>query len=291
MAVRTALRLAFLLGLAGAVSIGACGCAADPSDDETAEDVGTNADAVTVPVFVRSDQVSFGRAPSNTGDQSSKVNPDFSNADQAATEIIAWIKDHPGYDKPIYLGCVHAWDYNASHTYRTNVHTLVSKIHAATHHPLLLYFEEENASHSPHPVTADHARSLRTLAQSATLLCATYANGQDSHADVIDKVMHYRTYYHDQLGIPMTSMMIDVDTSQTPSNFYYGSLDNLAHFDSVVVWALNSAYAHGFAGFHTFGNVGGKYGTKRAADSTYAALDKAWKALVAAHPKQQFSGI
>jgi hypothetical protein len=268
------------------------GCVGDPSDGGGAsEEVDAENDAVAAALFVRSDQVSFGRAPANTGDLSDKIANDFSNPDDGAAKVIAWIKDHPGYEKPIYLGDIQTWVYDTSHTYRVNVHTLASKIHAATKHPILFYFEEENASHAPHPVSTANAESLRTLAKSATLLCATYANGQMTHGEEIAAVMHYRHWYHDVLGVPMASMMIDVDTSQTPVSFYYGSRGDLANFDHVIVWTLNSAYAHGFAGFHTFGNVGGKYGTKRAADSTYAALDDAWKSLKKNHPKQAFSGL
>jgi hypothetical protein len=57
----------------------------------------------------------------------------------------------------------------------------------------------------------------------------------------------------DKLGIPMTSRMIDVDTSQTPVGFYHGSRGDLAGFNQ--------------------------------------ALGKAWHDLVVAHPKQKFDGL
>jgi len=284
--------MATVAGFAGAVlSFGALGCAVEPPDgsgDEVDESVG---DAIAASEFVRSDQVSFGRAPANTSDRSKELHPDFSDPTGDANKVIAWLDDHPEIKHPVYVGVIHAWIYDTDATYRANVHTLVSKIHAKKDNRLLLYFEEENASHAPHAVSKAHAQALRTLTNSATLLCATYLTGRDSHEDEIDTIMRWRSYYHDQLGVPMKAMMIDVDVSQTPSNFYYGTRGDLAEFDKVIGWGLKSAYAHGFAGFHTFGNVGGNYGTKRAADSTYAALDDAWDALVKAHPKQKFTGI
>ena len=293
MLARSSLRFALLFAVPLALSSGALGCAAAPVDDVPAanEESSAEADAISVPVFLRSDQVSFGRAPSNTHDASKSVTADFSSPEKSAKEIINWLDKHPENKHPVYLGCIHSWEYDTSHTYRTDVHTLVTLVNAATKLPLLLYFEEENASHSPHHVSEANGHSLRTLAKSTQLLCATYASGQDSHDEVIAKVMHYRTWYHDKLGIPMTSLMIDVDTSQTPVGFYYGSRGDLAGFNQVIGWTLRSAYAHGFAGFHTYGNVGGQFGTSRAADSTYTALGKAWNTLVAAHPKQTFAGL
>jgi hypothetical protein len=279
------------IGLVAVLSFALAACAGGPMDDLPEDTATSSTDALTPWAFVRSDQVSFGRAPTNTSDLSSMVAPDFSGAQHSANEVIAWIDAHPKDEHPIYLGCIHTWVYDTDAAYRANVHTLVSKVHAATHHQLLVYFEEENASHAPHALSASHGAELRTLAKSATLLCATYANGQDSHSEVVAKVEHYKSHYHQALGVPMESLMIDVDTSQTPLSFYYGSRGDLANFDHVVGWALTAAYDQGFAGFHTFGNVGGKFGTERAANSTYAALDKDWKALVAAHPRQRFSGL
>lgn len=120
---------------------------------------------------------------------------------------------------------------------------------------------------------------------------ATYADGKNTKSEVDAIVTRWKSYYHGKLGLPMKAMLIDVDVSQTPSSFYYGSRGNLASFNKVVGWALSSAYDHGFGGFHTFGNVGGTYGTVRAADSTYEALDEAWDKLVAKHPSQKFSGL
>jgi hypothetical protein len=275
--------------LAACLAFGSAACVAAPIDD--GEDPAATTDALSVPVFVRSDQVSFGRAPENTSDLSKNVDPMFASPEKDAAYVTQWIEGHPNDHHPVYLGCIHAWIYDTSHDYRAAVHTLASKIHAATGHPLFFYFEEENASHAPHPVSTAHAEAMRTLAKSAHLLMATYANGDMSHADVVANVKRWKSHYHDALGVPMDAMLIDVDLSQTPSSFYYGSRGDLANFDHVVPWALDAAYNQGFAGFHTFGNVGGHYGTKRAADSTYEALDKAWDALVAAHPKQDFSGI
>ena len=271
---------------------GTSGCSVDSSDGMTPEEEQSLADAITTPEFVRSDQVSFGRAPANTTELQALVHRDFSDPVSDANKVIAWIDAHPNAHDSVYLGDVQTWVYDVDATYRANVHTLVSHIHAhAPDKRLLLYFEEQNATHSRHQVSAAHGPALRTLAGSATLLCATYLNGRDSHTDEIDIVMSWRKHYHDELGVPLKSMIIDVDTSQTPSSFYYGSRGQLANFDHVIVWALNSAYAHGFAGFHTYGNVGGHFGTLRAADSTYAALDKGWEALVKAHPHQKFTGI
>lgn len=283
------LRLASLF-LAATVFSGAAGCVAE-TGDAPGEEPGAETDALTGAPFVRSDQVSFGRAPENTHDASSLVPDDFSDPKHAADEVIDWLKQHEGYPHPVYLGCVHTWIYDTDATYRANVHTLVATIHSATHHPTLLYFEEENASHAPHPLSKTHAHALRTLAGETSLLCATYANGHDDHTSVDEKVAHYKDWYSGELGVPMSSLMIDVDLSQTPSSFYYGSRGKLANFDKVVGWALTAAYDHGFAGFHTFGNVGGKYGTVRAADATYTHLDEDWDALVKAHPKREFAGL
>ncbi len=104
------------------------------------------------------------------------------------------------------------------------------------------------------------------------------------------RVNHYKSWYHDRLGVPLDAMWIDVDLSQTPSSFYYGSRADLAEFDRVVPWALEAAYDDGFGGFHTYGNVGGKFGTTRASNSTYDALNSAWNELVADHPKVTFEG-
>jgi hypothetical protein len=284
------LRSTFAILLSGSLALGALGCVA-PVDDTADEASAAESDALAVPVFVRSDQLSFGRAPHNTGDLSKSIPEDFSNPEKAAQMVIDWLDAHPGYEDPIYLGCIHTWIYDTSHDYRVDIHTLASKIHAATHHPIFFYFEERNASHLPHPVSAAHGEALRTLAKSASLLCATYTNGKDSHADVVSVVAQWKHHYHDALGVPMKSLLIDVDTSQTPSSFYYGSRGDLAQFNRVIKWTLNAAYNQGFGGFHTFGNVGGSYGTQRAADSTYDALDAGWDALVAAHPKQKFSGL
>jgi hypothetical protein len=101
-----------------------------------------------------------------------------------------------------------------------------------------------------------------------------------------------KSWYHGRLGVPMTRMIIDVDTSQTPSSAYYGSRGELASFDRVVGWTLESAYVQGFAGFHTMGNSGSAAGTAIASDSTYAALDGAWRKLEGAHQGHTtFSGV
>lgn len=280
-------RLALTL-LAGSLALGSAACVAPVDDDE---DAAKTEDGLSASVFIRSDQLSFGRAPGNTSDLSKHVDPDFATPAEDAAYVIKWIKDHPTDKKPVYLGCIHAWIYDSSHDYRTNIHTLASKVHQATGHALLFYFEEENASHSPHPVSTAHAQSLRTLTNSSKLLMATYTNGHMSHSDVVSSVSRWKSHYHGALGLPMSAMLIDVDTSQTPSSFYYGSRANLAEFNKVIGWTLRAAYSQGFGGFHTFGNVGGNYGTSRAADSTYKALDDTWDALVEAHPKQKFSGL
>ncbi|MFT3764224.1 MAG: hypothetical protein QM820_01690 [Minicystis sp.] len=274
----------------GALALGMTGCVADASDIDD-EEVAAESEAIKGTAFLRSDQLSFDRAPHNTGDQSKGLSVDFTDPEHDAEKVIAWIEDHPKYENPIYLGNIHAWIYDTSHDYRVHIHTLASKIHSATGHPILFYFEEQNATHAPHPVSAAHGQALRTLAKSAMLLCATYTNGKQSHADVTATVKRWKKHYHDDLGVPMKSLLIDVDTSQTPSNFYYGTRGNLTNFNHVVKWTLDAAYDQGFKGFHTYGNVGGNFGTKRAADSTYEALDDAWDALVKAHPKQMFAGL
>jgi hypothetical protein len=283
------LRALLLPLLTACLAAGSAGCVATSATDD--EDPAQSAEAVSVPVFVRSDQLSFGRAPANTSDLSKHVDPDFATPDEDAAYAIKWIEAHPKNEHPVYLGCIHAWLYDTSHAYRASIHTLASKIHAATHHPILFYFEEENASHAPHPVSAAHGQALRTLTTSAKLLLATYANGHQSHAEVTATVAKWKSHYHAGLGIPMKAMLVDVDTSQTPSGFYYGSRGDLAQFNHVIKWTLRAAFDQGFGGFHTFGNMGGNYGTLRAADSTYDALDAGWEALVAAHPQQDFSGL
>jgi hypothetical protein len=283
------LRSSFALLVSGLLALGAVGCVADASDD--GEDPAAEADALGVSVFTRSDQLSFGRAPTNISDRSKTIDQDYTTPDQDAEEVIHWLKAHPDYEHPLYLGNIHTWIYDTSHDYRVGIHTLASKIHAATHHPIYFYFEERNATNLPHPVSAAHGQALRTLAKSASLLCATYTSGAMSHADVTATVKHWKSHYHDALGVPMSALILDVDTSQTPANFYYGSRGNLANFNHVIKWTLDAAYDQGFAGFHTYGNVGGNYGTKRAADSTYDALNDAWDALVAHHPKQKFAGL
>ena len=277
-----------LLALNGCIA-GQIGDSGEPLADEEA--VGSEADAVGAAPFVRSDQVHFGRAPHNTGDLSQLVADDFSGPAKSAKAVNAWLDDHPGYDKPLYLGCIHTWIYDTDASYRANVHALVTAVQAHKPHALLLYFEERNASHSPHPVSTAHAATLRKLAQHASLLLATYTNGYDSHSDVVEIVKQWKHWYNGVLKVPMASLMIDVDLSQTPATFYYGSRSHLANFNEVVRWTLNAAYNQGFSGFHTYGNVGGNYGTKRADDSTYATLGDAWHDLMKAHPKRAFSGV
>lgn len=272
------------------LALGTASCVAEPMDDDV-EETAELSEELAAPVFIRSDQLSFGRAPSNTGDRSKGVNQEFTSPKQDADQVIEWLKDHPGYDNPLYLGCIHAWIYDTSHTYRSNIHTLASRIRQATNHPIMFYFEEENASHSRHPVSKSHGQALRTLAKSAKLIMATYTDGKNTKAGVTSIVNRWKSYYHGELGIPMKAMLIDVDLSQTPSNFYYGSRGNLGNFNKVVRWTLDAAYAKGFGGFHTYGNVGGTFGTKRAADSTYDALNDAWDALVEKHPNQKFTGL
>ena len=51
-----------------------------------------------------------------------------------------------------------------------------------------------------------------------TLLMATYANGRQTRDEEADAVTHMKSWYHGRLGVPMTRMIIDLDTSQTPSN-------------------------------------------------------------------------
>jgi len=267
------------------------GCSQDASPDDDPTEVAD--EALVAPVFHRSDQVNFGRAPLNTDDISKEIDiaDDFSNAGAAAAKAVALAKANPTSPKPLYLANIHAWMYDTDAGYRARIALVASKVDAATKRKVLFYFEEENASHSPHRVSKANAGALRSLTQHATLLCATYVNGQMSHAEEVAAVKRWKSWYHDTLGVPLTSMWIDVDTSQTPTSAYYGSRGDLAEFNKVVGWALNTAYANGFGGFHTMGNVGGKAGTLRAADSTYAALNGAWKALVKAHPNEKFEGI
>lgn len=271
------------------------GCGAGDDAPASADElVAASADALSAPKsFVRSDQVHLGRAPSNTLDLQDLVTPDFTHPVEAAAKVVARHREHPTDARPIYLGNIHAWVYNADVRYRADINTLAAAVDAGTGgRRVLFYFEEENASHSPLPVAEEHAGNLRFVTSHATLLMATYANGRQSHAEVIDAVAHMKSWYHGRLGVPMTRMMIDVDTSQTPTGAYYGSRGDLAAFNQVIGWTLDAAYGRGFAGFHTMGNTGTGAGTAVAADSTYAALDAAWKKLESAHQKQTtFSGV
>jgi hypothetical protein len=67
---------------------------------------------------------------------------------------------------------------------------------------------------------------------------------------------------------------------------------DLAAFNQVLGWTLDSAYSQGFAGFHTLGNSGSAAGTAVASDATYVAIDAAWRRLESAHQKQTtFTGV
>lgn len=268
----------------------ACGSSPDGQGEDQASQ---GSDLAGGRVFHRSDTLSFGRTPWNTEDlsQIAGVADDFSNVDAAVEAAMDWVAANPKDERPLYVSGIHAWIYDTDGGYRARIEELASKLETRSHRPILLYFEEENAGHSPHAVSDSHAAALRSLAEHATLLCATYANGGLDHAQTSARVDHWKSWYHDRLGVPLHAMWIDVDMSQTPSSFYYGSRDDLPEFDRVVPWALAAAYDDGFGGFHTYGNVGGKYGTKRAADSTYAALNEAWVDLLLAHPKVTFDGM
>ncbi|HEX8792305.1 MAG TPA: hypothetical protein VF765_15230 [Polyangiaceae bacterium] len=268
----------------------ACGAGPDGTEQQATEQSDLGA---TTRVFHRSDTLSFGRAPSNTEDlsQVAGVADDFSNVDAAVNRAMAWVDQHPKDEKPLYLAGIHAWIYEEDGGYRSRIEDFASKLASRSHRTILLYFEEENASHPPHALSETHAPALKRLVEHATLLCATYANGALDRQETSARVAHWKSWYHDKLGVPLHAMWIDVDLSQTPSSFYYGSRSDLTEFDHVVPWALNAAYDDGFGGFHTYGNVGGKFGTKRAADSTYADLDDAWNKLVDEHPRVTFEGI
>jgi hypothetical protein len=290
--------LASLDAVAYAVLTLAVGCGAGV-DDSTAsasgdELVAESADALSAPeAFVRSDQVHLGRAPSNTLDLQDLVAPNFAHPAEAAARVVARHREHPTDARPIYLGNIHSWVYNADVRYRADLNTLAAAVDAGTGgRRVLFYFEEENASTSPQPVAEEHAGNLRFVTSHATLLMATYANGRQTHAEESAAVAHMKAWYHGRLGIPMTRMMIDLDTSQTPSSAYYGSRGDLAAFDRVVAWTLESAYVQGFAGFHTMGNSGSSAGTSVASDATYVALDAAWRRLESAHQGQtKFIGV
>ena len=290
----------FLASFALVVSVAAAalpfgaGCAG-PDDTASGDDpVAESADALSAPKdFARSEQVNLGRAPANTLDLHALVSDDFTDPRVSAARVIARHQEHPTDARPIYLGNIHAWVYNADSRYRADINTLAEAVDAGTGgRRVMFYFEEENASHPPLPVAEEHAGNLRFVTSHATLLMATYANGRDSHADVVDLVAHMKSWYHGRLGVPMTRMMIDVDTSQTPSNAYYGSRGDLAAFNDVIGWTLDAAYAQGFTGFHTMGNTTNNAGTLIASDSTYAALDTAWRKLEAAHAGHTtFTGV
>lgn len=286
------LRAALLLVLASAPGCASAddGAADDDTGDEAAAQLGVSEDALRTAPFLRTDQASFHRTPDNTAILSDLVAPDFSDPAGGAARVIAALRGVPAA-KPAYVGVIHTWDYEASARYRTDVHAFLSRVKGATHHTVLVYFEERNASHGPTPVSAAHANALREVAGDALLLCATYVDGRDSLAEVSAKILHYKSHYHGALGVPMSALVVDVDLSDTPSGFYYGADGDLAAFDRSVRRALSLSYAYGFAGFHSIGNSGGNFGVKRASDATYAALDAGWRRLVAAHPGAQFAGL
>jgi hypothetical protein len=287
---------ASFVALAASVLTLAVGCGSSGDDAAASADelVAASADALSAPKsFVRSDQVHLGRAPSNTLDLQALVPADFTHPAEAAAAVVARHREHPTDARPIYLGNIHAWVYNADVRYRADINALAAAVdHGTAGRRVLFYFEEENASTSLQPVAEEHAGNLRFVTAHATLLMATYANGRQTRAEVSAVVGHMKAWYHGRLGVPMTRMMIDVDTSQTPTGAYYGSRGDLAAFDDVLGWTLDAAYAQGFAGFHTMGNSGSAAGTAVASDSTYVALDAAWRKLESAHQKQTtFTGV
>jgi hypothetical protein len=123
--------LGSLVALASAVLTLAAGCDAgseDPSTSGSADElVGESADALNAPkAFVRSDQVHLGRAPSNTLDLQDSVTPDFSHPAAAAARVVARHREHPTDARPIYLGNIHSWVYNADVRYRADLNTLAA---------------------------------------------------------------------------------------------------------------------------------------------------------------------
>ena len=285
------LSLAALVALLAIAVPVAVGCSAPDGSEEPAAE---SADALSTPkAFVRSDQVHLGRAPSNTLDLQDLVPADFTHPAAAAAKVVARHREHSTDARPIYLGNIHSWVYNADARYRADLNALAAAVDAGTGgRRVLFYFEEENASTSPQPVAEAHAGNLQFVASHATLLMATYNNGQQSRAEAAATIAHMKSWYHGRLGLPMARMMIDLDTSQTPSSAYYGSRGQLMNFKTVVGWSLDAAYSQGFAGFHTMGNSGSGAGTSVAADATYVALDAAWRNLERAHPRHtSFSGV
>lgn len=287
-----ALAAACVLAAAGAIGCADIDPDALPGDEMDNVDEATTADAISArTVFVRSDQVHLGRAPANTQDLHELVADDFANPAQTASAVLARLADRPMDRRPVYLGNVHSWVFNASGAYRANIAALARAVDAGTGRRVILYFEEDNATHRGVQVSHGLAGALRAVTQHATLLVATYCSGRMTEADVRARARYFRNYYYGVMGVPLARMMLDVDTSQTPSSFYYGSRGNLAQFNRVIGWTLDASYDLGFAGFHTMGNVTANYGTEVAADSTYRALDAAWAALEAAHPRMTFEGV
>ncbi|MEO6575411.1 MAG: hypothetical protein ABIP89_16305, partial [Polyangiaceae bacterium] len=93
----------------------ACGAAdAGDSSDQIDEEL------TKAPVFVRSDQVHYGRAPANTEDLEALVDLEtLSHPIDRANAVIKWIAANPNSDKPIYLGCIHTWVYTSSASFRS----------------------------------------------------------------------------------------------------------------------------------------------------------------------------
>src|SRR5260370_949202 len=116
--------LAKLLALAALVAPLAAGCGSS-EDDGSHDPVGESADALSAPkVFVRSDQVHLGRAPSNPLDLHDLVADDFSHPLEAAARVVARHREHPTDTRPIYLGNIHASVYNDSVQSRADLHAL-----------------------------------------------------------------------------------------------------------------------------------------------------------------------
>lgn len=278
----------FVLGVS-LLAATACGSA------DTGDSSGESDEELTkAPVFVRSDQVHYGRAPANTEDLQDLVDlENLSHPIDRANAVLKWVAANPNNDKPIYLGNIHTWVYTSSASFRSDVGVLAARIHNQTGKRVLFYFEERNATNGPTRVASEHAAQLRQLTSSAKLLMATYVTGQMSHAEVVADVRHFHDWYHGALGVDLPDMLIDVDTSQTAANHYYGTRGDLAGFNQALGWTLTATYAEGFGGFHTMGNsktADWSNGTAFAADNTYATLDRDWAALVKAHPRQTFSG-
>jgi hypothetical protein len=236
--------------------------------------------------FVRCDQASKQRAPYNVADFTYVISKGFAAPAEDAKKVIQHLS-HTKTPFPVYLGKVEARRFAAEPALRAHVTQLAKLVTEAAKVRCLVYLHEDAPQHA---VPAALAGDLQELAKHATLAMATSCDGLMTREQVQARVRHVHEHYGGTLKIPLSRMLVDVDLSQTAEAQHFGTRGHQKNFDEVVGWALDETFALRFGGFHTMGNARNQNGAKRAADSTYVALNEAWGKLVAAHPEQAFPG-